>query len=492
MIDYESYHIIKQLSENDRLNTAQIARHLGCDPRTVARWLAAGQFRPRQGVQRSSKLDPFKADIVRMLDRHPYSARQIYQRLVQMGFEGGYTIVKAHVRKIRPRRVKAFLKLAFAPGECAQVDWGSHGTVNVGETQRRLSFFVMVLCHSRMMYVEFTVLQTMEHFLSCHANAFAFFGGVVKRIMVDNLKSAVISRFVGLAPKLNPRYVDFARHYGFEICPCNVRQPQEKGRVENGVGYVKKNFLAGLDLPCFGAVQPAADLWRDDIANARVHGETRRVPAELFAEEKKVLIPPPAHPYDVATISQIRASRQFRIALDANAYSVPAEYAGQRLALKAYPDRILVYADGKIIARHVRSYERHRDFENPDHPKVLLDERKKARDQVLYRRFLTLSSRAHEYYRQLEERRLNPRHHVRKIVALTEIHGDEAVAAALEDALFLGAFDSEYILNILEQRRRFSTAEPPALHLTRRQDLLDISLQTPDLSIYQSHCERKG
>jgi hypothetical protein len=99
------------------------------------------------------------------------------------------------------------------------------------------------------MYAEFTVSQTMEHFLACHQNAFAAFGSVPKRIMIDNLKSAVLKRIVGEAPIFNPTYLDFANHNGFTISACGVGKGNEKGRVENAVGYVKKNFLAGLDLP---------------------------------------------------------------------------------------------------------------------------------------------------------------------------------------------------------------------------------------------------
>ena len=172
-----------------------------------------------------------------MLEAHPYTATQIWQRIRQQGFDGGYSIVKEYVRKVRPPRSRTFLKLAFAPGECAQVDWGSYGAVNVGSTRRRLSFFVMVLCYSRMMYVEFTVSQTMEHFLACHQNAFDFFGSVPKKIMVDNLKSAVLRRIVGQAPVFNPKYLDFANHCCFTIAPCNVGKGNEKGRVENCVGY---------------------------------------------------------------------------------------------------------------------------------------------------------------------------------------------------------------------------------------------------------------
>ena len=133
---------------------------------------------------------------------------------------------------------------------------------------------VTVLCCSRRMYLEFTVSQEMEFFLACHENAFAAFGAVPARLMVDNLKSAVLKRLVGAAPVFNPKYLDFSRHWGFEISPCNVASGWEKGRVENGVGYVKKNFLAGQEFIDFSAVQPAAQLWVDTWADVRVPGAT--------------------------------------------------------------------------------------------------------------------------------------------------------------------------------------------------------------------------
>jgi len=485
MINYEIFCKIKQLKEQKQLTAAQIAEELSLDMRTVAKWLARDHFCSRKKTRRASKLDSFKNDIVRMLDDHPYSATQIFQRIREQGFDGGYTIVKEYVRKVRPPKTKAYLKLAFAPGECAQVDWGSYGAVNVGSTRRRLSFFVMVLCYSRLMYVEFTVSQTMEHFLGCHQNAFDFFGSVPQKIMVDNLKSAVLKRIIGKAPVFNPKYLDFANHYGFTIAACNVGKGNEKGRVENGVGYVKKNLLAGLDIPDFSTINPAARNWLDAIANVRIHGETRQKPIDLFEKERSSLNQLPLNPFDIATVTQARASRQFRITLDTNRYSIPAEYAGAAVTLKIYPDRLCVYHQNKLIARHVRSYDRHRDFENPDHPKVLLQQRKKARDQKLFMRFLALSPRAEQYYRELETRRMNPKHHVRQIVALSEIYKPDALARAIDDAFHFQAFSCEYIANLLEQRSRFAP-EPGALHLTRRQDLLEIDIQQPDLSIYET------
>ena len=491
MIDYETYLRIKTAHDRDKLTPAQIGRKLGLDERTVEKWIATPRFTQQTRPQRQSKLDPFKARIVQWLESYPYSAIQILQRLREAGYDGGYSIVKDYVRKVRPKKNKAFLRLSFAPGECAQVDWGSFASVPVGNTTRRLSFFVMVLCYSRLMYVEFTVCQSLVHFLACHQNAFAYFGAVPQRIMVDNLKSAVLKHALGAEPILNPKYLDFANHYGFSVTACAVGRGNEKGRVESGVGYVKKNFLAGLDISDFKLINPAGRVWLDTVANVRTHSETGKKPVEMFAEEKNALLPLPVHPYDIATIATVRACRQFRVTLDTNRYSVPAEYAGQPLTLKTYPDRLCIYNQHNLIARHVRSYERRRDFENPDHVRPLLAERRKARDQKIFAAFLNLSAKAADYYEQMQQRHLNPLHHVRKIVALSEIYGPEAVARAMDDAFYFKAFSCEYIANLCEQRAR-SIPAPSALMLTRRQDLLELSVEKPDLSIYNHGLEEKN
>jgi transposase len=483
MLDYETFCQIRDHLTRQQLSVAQTARALGLDVRTVAKWANIEQFRTRSGVARVGKLDAFKGRIVRWLDAHPYSAQQIFQRLREAGFDGGLTIVKDYVHRIRPRHQEAFLKLDFAPGEAAQVDWGELGTIGVGATRRRLSFFLMVLCYSRRLYLEFTVSQTMEFFLSCHENAFTAFGGVPQKIMVDNLKSAVLQRLIGAAPVFNPKYLDFSRHWGFEIKPCNVRSGNEKGRVENGVGYVKKNFLAGLELPDFGALQPAATLWMETVANVRMHESTHQRPIDRFEEERAHLRHLNPAGFDLARVTTVRATKQFRVPLDTNHYSVPARYAGQRLLLKAYADRVCIYDHDQLVARHVRSMDRYQDVDDPEHERELLVQRKSAREQRLVVQFLAISPRAPAYREGLEAKRVNARVHLRKILALVELHVKEAVARALDDGLELQAFSAEYIAHILSARRRIGE-EPAALQLTRRADLLELELPEPDLSIY--------
>jgi transposase len=489
VIDYQTFCQIRQLRDEAQLTITQIADQLGLHWQTASTWAKRARYERRKSVparRRVSKLDAFKPAIQRLLATHAYSAAQLFARLREQGYTGCYTILKTYLRSVRPPRAAAFLTLHFAPGQCAQVDWGSWGSIRVGNTRRRLSFFALVLCHSRQLYLEFTLGQSQEQWLACHEHAFEYLGGVPAEIMVDNCKTAVLARPAGAAPVFNPTYVDFARHYGFTIKACAPRRPQQKGRIENGVGYIKKNFLAGLELTDFAPLGPAARVWLDTVANVRLHGETQRRPVDLFRqEERPKLRTLPAAAYDAALIRPVRATNRCRVVIETNRYSVPPAQAGQLLTLKLCAERVRLFAGERLVAEHRRSYEKRQDIEHSDHVQTLLHERSEARHQRLLLAFLALSAHAPAYHEQLAERRLNLRQHVQKIVALAEIYGAAAIGRALDDAHALGAYSCEYIANLVEQRQRL-VPEPGALHLTRASDLLELELPPPDLSFYRS------
>jgi hypothetical protein len=188
-------------------------------------------------------------------------------------------------------------------------------------------------------------------------------------------------------------------------------------------------------------------------------------------------------PYDTALVRPLRVNSRFLVIWETNRYSVPAHWAGTTLSARIYADRLVLYHQEQPVAEHVRSYERHRDLEHPDHAQPLLAQRQKAREQQGLTRFLSLCPQAPDYYQQLQQRRLNARHHVQKILALVEIYGAEKVIRALQDAHQYQAYSCEYVANILEQRAR-PLPEPGALHLTRSSDLLELELPEPDLSVY--------
>jgi len=330
---------------------------------------------------------------------------------------------------------------------------------------------------------EFTLSEGREQFLSGHRHALEFFGGAPAKVMIDNLKTGVLEHPPGMEARFNPRFLDFAAHYGFGPVACQVRKGNEKGRVENGVGYVKKNLLNGLEIPSFSALNPAARQWMDTVANVRIHGETHCQPLECFAQEKPLLRPLPALPYDCAVIRSTGANGCCRVVRDTNRDTVPYLYASQKLTLKIYPDQLLLYHHEKLIATHLRACDRRQDIRNPDHLQELLVHRHRAREQTFLQTCLSLGPQADLYARKLQEKRLNAPRHIQKIVALSQVYSPDKAARALDDALTFEAYGCEYIANILEQRER-QTPVPSPLHLTHRQDLLDLDLPPADLNIY--------
>ena len=160
------------------------------------------------------------------------------------------------------------------------------------------------------------------------------------------------------------------------------------------------------------------------------------------------------------------------------------DFGAEANTLKIYPDQLLLYHHEKLIATHLRSYDRRQDIRNPDHLQELLAHRRRAREQTFLQAFLSLGAQADLYARKLQEKRLNASHHIQKIVALNQIYGADKVARALDDALQFEAYGCEYIANILEQRER-QPIVPSPLHLTRRQDLLDLDLPAVDLNLYE-------
>jgi len=483
VIDYDAFCRLKQLRAQGR-TPPQIAREMHLHIQTVRLWLARERFQRSGAAQqpRPSKLDAFKPALARWLDSHPFTAMQLFHKLREQGYSGGYSVVKVHVRRIRPSKTEAFLTLQFAPGQCAQVDWGSFGAVEVDGTRRALSFFVLVLAHSRWLHVEFTLGQSQEWWLACHQRAFERLGGVPREVMVDNCKTAVLAHSPGASPVFNAQYLDFARHHGFQIKACGPAHPQSKGIVENAVAYVKKSFLHGRQINAFAELAPAVRLWLDSVANVRVHAETRLRPLDALALERPQLQPLHPQPYPAVRTLSVRASLRCRVTIDTNRYSVPPKYAGALLTLQLGSDTLRLYADTVLVAEHRRRFGRRLAVEDPDHLREL-NKRKGGERERLLLRFLALCPEAGAYHHGLQERRMNAGHHLARILELVPIYGETAVGAAIANAQQLGAYSSDYILNLLEQQnRRLPEAGP--LHLTRGGDALQLELPAPDLSAY--------
>jgi len=252
------------------------------------------------------------------------------------------------------------MRFETEPGQQAQVDWGNFGDIDHEGRQRKLYVFVMTLCWSRTMYVEFTVSGSTDWFIRCHQHAFEYFGGVPQEMLHDNLKNAVITRDRSGRIIWNERYLDYATYSSFMPHPCRLYRAQTKGKVERGIGYVRQNFWCGLHFTDLDDLNRQALNWMNEIANPRVHGTTGEVPfARLPYENLQAL---PATRFDTSIKVERCAARDCLVSYDGNLYSVPAAWAGKMLLVKETEDRQIVIVNGlgDVVARHPKAPGRHK------------------------------------------------------------------------------------------------------------------------------------
>ncbi len=482
-----THFLIHQLQEEKGYGAKQISEKLNIPLRTVERHLALPKaLEVKSSCERGSILEPYKEKIENLL-KDNLTGMQILFRLQKDGYQGGKTILHDYLRKVRPPKKEPFLTLRFDPGEMAQVDFAECGLVRAGNIRRKLYAFLMTLGHSRRIFVKFIMRMNMEHFLSCHREGFEFFGGVPRRIMVDNCKVAVLHHDNIYTPaEINPRYADCAAHYSFVVSACNVRSPNEKGLVERSVGYLRTSFLNGLDTSQMSlpAINAAVREWQTVTADHRLLARMHQTPMQLFPEEQKAMSPLPLYPYDCSVFTHVRISSQCRVSFQGNLYSVPMKYAGRMASLAALPDTVRIHCDNLVIAEHKRSYERGKAVVEPAHDVELLKRRKRATKAKILELFLALSPKASDYVEGLRSRRPDADLHLARIMALTTTYPQEQVAAALDEAILASAYGAEYIANLLEMRQRCREELSP-LHLESKDEMLDIEIRQPDLNVYE-------
>jgi hypothetical protein len=256
------------------------------------------------------------------------------------------------------------VRIEVEPGAEAQVDFGYVGKLLDPRTgqPRKAWAFVMTLSYSRHQYVEFVFDQSVETWLKLHRNAFAYFQGVPRRIVLDNLKAAIIRASVE-DPQVQRSYRDLAEHYGFLIAPCRPRTPEHKGKVESGVHYVQRNFMAvhaPQDIPQANA---AVLDWIAHWAGQRSHGTTRQQPLVRFREvERPALLPLPDAPYDLAVWHELVVGRDCYVTFEQSYYSAPQRMRGQTVWVRGGLSSVGVYENYQLVALHPRAQaagERH-------------------------------------------------------------------------------------------------------------------------------------
>jgi transposase len=485
---------IRRLAEIEKLSGRAISRRLHCSRHTVAAALELDQPPGREAPRRTSLLDPYRAKIDAILAKYPeLSAVRIREEIARGpdGYTGSTSVIRRYLRKARPPRGRVYQEVYYEPAQAMQVDWGECGRVRIGNTTRKVSVFVAVLCYSRLIYIEFTLSQRKEEFYRGIVHALEFFGGSPRAIIFDNLKAAVLNGS-GREACLHPDFLALCGYFCLQPIACQRRDPESKGTVEKGVRYVKQNALAGRadELTRFEDYLVLAPLWRDQVANVRLHDTTRERPVDRFLQECSLLRALPAISFDTDEIVPAVVSPHARIEFDGNRYSAPPQFVRRPVTIRASRDLVRVLHDGQMIAQHVRCYERRQLIVLPDHRLAALALRKRSRSTALEHEFDTLGPEARQFHLRLKSQPVKTGVHLRRLMGLARLYGTAELLAAIARALELATYDAAYVENLLLAERRRRELPTPTLPTPRRRELIDeIELDPTDPAIYDRFCD---
>jgi transposase len=505
MIKVEEQEAIRRAYFVEGKSIRAIARELHHGRRVVRRAIASAE--PASYALKKSRkapvLGPYKARIDQLLAENEtlprkqrYTGRKIYQIIQKKGYTGCESTVRGYIARQRQekKRPKVYIPLEFDPGTDAQVDWGEGLAIIAGQ-RVTVQLFYMRLCYSRKLFMMAFPSQKQEAFFEGHARAFHHFQGVPRRISYDNLKTAVMRILEGHNRQEQQAFVVFRSHHLFESHFCTPGQGNEKGGVEHGVGFGRRNFM--VPLPNVASFEELNEhLLAQCLADDRRRVDRQKVTiGEAWEMEKPYLLPLPARDYDCCVTRPATLNPYSQVVLDTNRYSVPVDKAYRNLVIKAYPFRVDVLHLDKVIASHRRCYGREEDIFDPLHYLPLLEQRPGAFEHAKpIRRWREDWPPVYERLLQrLQDRGLNGQG-VREFVRVLRLHRDhpaKLVAQAIEQALAYGCVHADGVELCLHQLSS-PEAPVPSLTLTDQPSWATVGEQPPDLSCYDRLLERMG
>ena len=366
----------------------QIAKRLGISRNTVRKYMD-GEAVPWEKKERERKETSLTAEVKAFVanclkqdeeegtKKQKHTAKRIYDRLVsEIGYQGGESTVRGYVRELREKSREAYVPLEFAPGEAVQVDWGEV-CVWLGGEKVKANLFCGRLCYSDAPFALCYRRQNAESFQDALVRMFEYFGGTPRRVIFDNAKIAVKEGF-GVHAKATDSYAALAAHHGFEPVFCNPSSGNEKGLVEGLVGFSRRNFC--VPIPRVADMEELNGLLRERCEAYLTHtvaGKGADV-GTLLREEQAKLYPLPKYRYDPAKRAEVRVNAFSTVRFETNSYSVPVQYCGKTVAVKALPERIDIWLEGELIASHVRCYGRERSVYQLEHYLPLLERKGRA------------------------------------------------------------------------------------------------------------------
>lgn len=431
---------------------------------SVVRRVLAQAGLPRLGAPaRKSKIDAYLAFIHQTLETFPtLTASRLYGMVRERGYSGRPDHFRHLIACHRPRpKAEAYLRLRSLPGEQAQVDWGHFGHLEIGRARRPLMAFVMVLSHSRQIFLRFFPDARMESFLRGHAAAFDAWGGVPRVLLYDNLKSVVLERR-GDAIRFHPALLNFAGQYRYEPRPVAVARGNEKGRVERAIRYVRDGFFAARTFEDIDDLNAQADDWcLGPAADRRCPGDPDRTVREVFAEERARLLALPDNPAPLLEQVAVSVGKTPYVRFDLNDYSVPHTHVRRTVTVLADPREVRIADGATVLARHPRSYDKGTQIEDAAHIQALTDAKHAARQHRGNDRLMRAVPASQTLLERAAERGANLGAITAGLLRLLDRYDAAAVQAAILEALERGVPHQNAVRLALERRRERDGDAPP-------------------------------
>jgi transposase len=445
----------------------RIAQGLHLSRRTVRRALERHQEARTAGPpgeasrstpRRGSQLDAFDPTIRDLLGRYPHiTVRRVHEELRRLGYQGGYTILSQRVRALRPSPVVAPVRRFETPvGAQAQMDFSTYDLDFTVEGRRRVHAFSYVLSYSRRQYLRFVEGQDLAITVREHIRAFAHLGGVAATCLYDNMK-VVVSGYDGDEPVYNPRFLAFAAHYGFRPVACRVRRPQTKGKVERPFGYVESSLINGRSFHSLEHLNETTAWWLAEVADVRIHRQTRARPVDRHAEEQPFLLPLPAQPFDASEVVYRTVDAEGYVAYRQNFYSAPWRLIGQIVAVRVGEDAVTIY-DRSFVAVATHALVGRGTVGRRSHLKEHAPPRDgHRRAEELAGRFAEFGPAGTRFLEGLLAAARYGRNQADRVLSLVAVYPRGDVIAALERAVQYGAFSLGAIQRILAARSQPKT-----------------------------------
>ena len=490
-IDGEIEHAIIRHHQVDHWPIGTIAQQLGIHHGVVRRVLSAHGSSNKSSPPRARLVDPYLPFIAQTLEKYPnLHASRLYQMVRERGYEGSESHFRRLVAGLRPRRQpEPFMRLSALPAEEAQVDWGHFGKHQVGAATRPLVAFVMTLSWSRMTWVQYFHDMKMTNFQRGHVDAFEFFGGVPRKLLYDNLKSAVTER-IGGAIRFNDDLLELASHYGFEPRAAAPRRGNEKGRVERTIGYIRTSFFAARQFTDIDDLNRQALQWSLDVSAHRrwPDDDKKRVYEQFEAERLKLRALPPT-PFECWQRLPVKVGRTPWVRFDSNDYSVPARCVRREVLVLADHQRVRIVADGDLVADHARSYGRRDTVSNPEHLEQVVAIKRRGRQGSGLHRLTSAAPAAALMLQRAAERGHNLGSRVAQLLLVLDMHGPLALQFALDEVNDQDRVGLRGVQLVLEREARVHRRACPLPVTIHRQELRNITVQSADLRTYDKLME---